>query len=353
MIPQTFQDLIAASFAKTGVDKKYFPQYEAEAKRRYELFRKDFPLDEDPTYEENNAIKSISLANDYIAFYVQEAEKGHGHKWAHFYALRSVYRDVEFKLIHYVLNNIDDIGEKDKELTIHARSINKDPIFVERFKYIVKNSNCNYSEKAVEYCHAYHKCIEEGKSEIYAHAYADAVNNGFQGYSGIYAEAYEQAKNQGMNDDKADRFGVFCKCAAENDLYSDIEIENFKKIYQEKWQREFYLQLIEQEHKTELSEDGIISLKKRLGIPIMGEKEIKDLVEKFRRKGEQERKYGAEKCADFNRAAGQIEEYIDTYEDDRFETEEDIIEDVRETFDEVDSFYDDIDNDELDNYELQ
>ena len=257
-------NIIQGLFLKTGVDEKYFSCYETELKRRHKAFREEFPYDENEDEEEREEDEElekacIECANDYIKYYVEEREKGHGHKWAHFYALRSVYRDVvEYKLIHYILNNIDDTEEKDKELTIHARSINKDPIFVERFKYIVKNSNCNYSEKAEEYCRAYHKCIEEDKSEIYAHAYADAVNNGFQGYSGIYAEAYEQAKNQGMNDDKAVRFGVFCKCAAENGLYKDIEIENFKKIYQKRWQREYYLHLIccehEKQHKTQIDE---------------------------------------------------------------------------------------------------
>lgn len=37
----------------------------------------------------------------------------------------------------------------------------------------------------------------------------------------------------------------------------------------------------------------------------------------------------------------------------RFEIEEDIIEDVKEVFDESDRFWDDIDEDELDNYEIQ
>ena len=75
----------------------------------------------------------------------------------------------------------------------------------------------------------------------------------------------------------------------------------------------------------------------------MEREEIKKLIEELRLKSGQERRYGAEKCAYFDRVADQIEDDIYSYEDDRFETEEDIIEDVRETFDEVDSFYDDID----------
>lgn len=85
----------------------------------------------------------------------------------------------------------------------------------------------------------------------------------------------------------------------------------------------------------------------------MKREEIEKLIEELRHKSGQECKYGADKCAFFDRLADQIEDNIYTYEDDSYETEEDIIDDVKETFDEVDSFYDDIDEDELDNYELR
>lgn len=80
----------------------------------------------------------------------------------------------------------------------------------------------------------------------------------------------------------------------------------------------------------------------------MEREEIKKLIEELRHKSGQERRYGAEKCAYFDRVADQIEDDIYSYEDDRFETEEDIIEDVRETFDEVDSFYDEFNEDDFD-----
>lgn len=70
----------------------------------------------------------------------------------------------------------------------------------------------------------------------------------------------------------------------------------------------------------------------------MKRKEIEELIEKLRRKSEQECKYGAEKCAFFERVADQIEDDIYTYESDSFETEEDIINDVKETFAEVDDY---------------
>ena len=85
----------------------------------------------------------------------------------------------------------------------------------------------------------------------------------------------------------------------------------------------------------------------------MERNEIKELIEKYRRMSQQERRYGAEKCAFFERVADQIEDEIYNFEDDFFETEEDIVNGVKETFSEVDRFWDDIDEDELDNYEIQ
>lgn len=73
----------------------------------------------------------------------------------------------------------------------------------------------------------------------------------------------------------------------------------------------------------------------------MERKEIKELIEKYRRMSQQERRYGAEKCVFFERVADQIEDNISSYEDDSFESKEDIINDVRETFAEVDDNYED------------
>jgi hypothetical protein len=50
--------------------------------------------------------------------------------------------------------------------------------------------------------------------------------------------------------------------------------------------------------------------------------------------------YGEEKCAYFDRVAGQIEESFDEFLDDFYETEEDIIDSINEQFADVDGFCD-------------
>lgn len=72
----------------------------------------------------------------------------------------------------------------------------------------------------------------------------------------------------------------------------------------------------------------------------MERKQINELIEKYRKMSTQELKYGEEKCAYFDRLAGQIEESFDEYLDDFYETEDDVINDIKESFYEVDDSYD-------------
>ena len=72
----------------------------------------------------------------------------------------------------------------------------------------------------------------------------------------------------------------------------------------------------------------------------MERKQINGLIEKYRKMSTQELKYGEEKCACFDRLAGQIEDSFDEYLDDFYETEDDVINDIKESFYEVDDSYD-------------
>lgn len=69
----------------------------------------------------------------------------------------------------------------------------------------------------------------------------------------------------------------------------------------------------------------------------MTKDEIIEIVAKYRRKSNQERKYGADKCALFDRIADQLEQDVDLYvDDDYFQSEKEIVDDIVELFDEYD-----------------
>ena len=76
----------------------------------------------------------------------------------------------------------------------------------------------------------------------------------------------------------------------------------------------------------------------------MTKDELLEVVAKYRRMSDKEMKYGADKCALFDRIADQLEDNIEMYvDDDYYESEKDIIDDIKEVFDEIDNYFDDED----------
>ena len=75
----------------------------------------------------------------------------------------------------------------------------------------------------------------------------------------------------------------------------------------------------------------------------MEREQIEEIIAKYQRKSSQERRYGPDKCYFFEQVADFIEDNIDEYLDDSYETEDDILFNVKEVFLEVDDFYDDED----------
>ena len=76
----------------------------------------------------------------------------------------------------------------------------------------------------------------------------------------------------------------------------------------------------------------------------MEREQIEEIIGKYQRKSSQERRYGPDKCHFFEQVADFIEDNIDEYLDDSYETEDEILFNVKEVFMEVDDyFYDDED----------
>ena len=75
----------------------------------------------------------------------------------------------------------------------------------------------------------------------------------------------------------------------------------------------------------------------------MDREQIEEIIAKYQRKSSQERRYGADKCNFFEQVADFIEDNIDEYLDDSYETEDEILFNVKEVFLESDDFYDDED----------
>ena len=244
---QLTESMIRTSFEETGIDEKYYPIYDKIAKRYFEDLSKEGSNEEEQTEEDNYAISSLNLADEYITFYVKEAEKGHCEQWCDTIAEKG---EDDYWAYYDAYDFIENEEEKEKELLIHAKSLSEDPVFVERYIYLFKEQEENSYKMAEEYSKAFHKCIDNGKSQNYAHGYAYAVseNNYMDEYCKIFAEAYDLAKEQNKNDDEAISFGDFCTDVLDQGIYSFLKTEFLRK-YHEDWQLDFYYQKICEEEK--------------------------------------------------------------------------------------------------------
>jgi hypothetical protein len=249
--------MIRTSFEETGVDEKYYPIYDKITKRYFEDLSKDGSNEEEQTEEDNYAISSLNLADEYIIYYAKEAEKGHCEQWCDTIAEKG---ETDYWAYHDAYDFIEDEEEKEKELSIHAKSLSTDPVFIDRYIYLFKLLEKNSFEMAEEYSKAFHKCIDNGKSQNYAHGYAYAVseNHYLDKYCKIFAEAYDLAKEHDKNDSEAISFGELCTDVLDQEIFFFL-MKMFSRKYHEDWQLEFYYQKIceeeEQDRNRALTQD--------------------------------------------------------------------------------------------------
>lgn len=271
---QLTDELIRDAFLKTGFDEKYFPVYEEKVTQAYNELQEDDPDDDETTEKESNVMSSIRITDDYISFYVEEFEKGHSERWAVTFADTRCSEFNELYWIQEAYDSIDDKDQKEKDLDIHINSLSDDIIFRKRYKLLFHDGDFYPQEKAAEYCEIYHRCIKAGKSALYAHAFANEVNNYFNDRGtdydehivDIHAEAVEQAIEHGMDEDRAYCFGLSFSeiCGCDSWWMTD----DFLKDYHEDWQKEFYLYLYCKDyrffHKHEVPEDELNDLRTEL-----------------------------------------------------------------------------------------
>ena len=242
---QITSEMIKAAFEELAVENKYFDKFKEEVERCYSELQKDCPEDDDDPEEENNADASIRLSKEFMEYYVPEKEKGHGDVWAETYARSSMPGMEEYLSYREAYYAIEDKEEREKELDIHVAYISDDPLFRKRFKFLFTETLNDPKKFTESYCNEYRRMIAIGKSETYAHAYADCHDEFKETFCIFYAQAYELAKNHGMDDGDAYCFGDTCTEAIDQGLW--VEKDKFLERYHEDWQKEFYFTLMKQE----------------------------------------------------------------------------------------------------------
>ena len=171
------------------------------------------------------------------------------------------------------------IPEKDLKEAFSKLGIEEEfyPVFKERALYRLNDiaysrepEEYDYEdsiELASEYIKEYAVQIKKGKSKVYSHAYAYAVNMEYQEvYCTIFAEAYEVAIEHGQDKSEAFCLGDFCTEASDQGYW--LYIKDFIKRFHEDWQKNFYIGLVrrdyEQEHHSPMPEGDLELLRRKL-----------------------------------------------------------------------------------------
>lgn len=184
----------------------------------------------------------LILENSNIPVYIDQRKKGQSHEWSAAFANEYYmgsdnirYVDTMFREMEYQIKDEEFL----KELKLYLQHVSDDPIFIERYSYLYQESADDIFEKAREFAYSYHNCINKGKSETYARAYADASEHLAPEYCEIYAEIYEKALIAGATEDEAYNLA---DTIADNyvNSYMSLELSKFKRLHKEIWERELY-----------------------------------------------------------------------------------------------------------------
>lgn len=208
--PHTESELIAI-FKQENIEEKYYTKFLAYYKTCFDEFYSDMKDYEDDDFDEGDSIQTIALrsANRFIKPYLDLIKKGHGEEWAQELATSAEDGERAIYFSHSELESVNPELAK-KELQIHSESLGGDEYFVKHYLYLfeVLDKVEGRIEKARYYSEIYKEQLAKGKSDIYAHQFADLKADGdfHEIYCEEYAFAYDKAIFESKDDEYARKF---------------------------------------------------------------------------------------------------------------------------------------------------
>lgn len=208
--------------------------------------------------------------------YAEQRKNGQSHEWSKAFAEATEFYDGRYDKIYMcVQESLDSVEEsqRDKELSIFFDNFSDDPVYNRiSKKYFREVDGDVWLKRSQQYTKEFHKCVANGKSEIFADAYADeCTSEHTEKYCSVFAEIKESALNKGLTDSDSDYFARFC---AENYGNETLltGIRDLKKFFKELWEKEIYYNLIlrdEQECGGFVTNSFKKAMREELGLPCL------------------------------------------------------------------------------------
>ena len=204
------KDELEDLYAQMEYPMKYFIKFESRYHECYsELFNDMKDYEDDDFDDKDETIGGIALqySSEYIDKFMIQINEGHSEEWAHIVA-RSM-EDNSYVVVADAYHSMPSELAK-QELRIHCKSLGGDEFFEKHYLYLfeIGESLNNPQKIAFEYSKIYKQQISTGKSEVFAHQYADLMSGDefVETYCRKYAYAYDKALSEGKSEEYAKLF---------------------------------------------------------------------------------------------------------------------------------------------------
>ena len=245
--PHTKDELVDL-YTQMKYPMEYFIKFESNYQKYYSEFfseMKDYEDDDFENKDETIGGVALQFSSEYIDKFMVQINKGHSEEWAHLVAKYT--EDKDCVIIANAYNSMSPELAK-RELRLHCKSLGGDEFFEKHYLYLYEIGRGWYNplEIAFEYSRIYKQQIAEGKSEIFAHHYADlmAADEYVEIYCEKYAYAYDKALSEGKSRVYAELFADKYGDGAVN--YGEREEEDIP----ESWEEEIFAYMNGWEYAT-------------------------------------------------------------------------------------------------------
>jgi len=165
---------------------------------------------------------AVDFAVDFFNKYDNETRKGHSEEWARLYAENPEDHRHAF---HDAYDSIRKTNPHQAlvELQLHCKAVGGDNCFTRYFIYLMENGcdleDMSPDEWAASYSNIYKAQIANGRSEIFAHHYADNMADGStsEAFSYTYANVYDTTIKFGKSHEYASTYANLIA-----DFYADL-----------------------------------------------------------------------------------------------------------------------------------
>lgn len=182
--------------------------------KTYEISYDEFEIDQD-WEDENESVEEHTLnycLEFYLPIFLKYLKNGHNPIWANEIALSS---DDEPRAILDTYHKIkkENPALVKSEIALYAKSISDEELFIKYYLFLMEHDYLiDVEERAFNYVKIFKEEIARGKSEIYAHEYAD-YRVGSEDFTDKYCECYAFGYEKAIKDGKPEEYSrIFADC---------------------------------------------------------------------------------------------------------------------------------------------